>query len=54
MLESIMLGVQYGLMGAATLASFIVGFAVTLPVIALVAVAISAVLSWGDRKNGKQ
>ena len=54
MLESIMLGVEYGLMGAATLASFIIGFAVTLPVVALVAVAISAILSWGDRKNVQQ
>lgn len=51
MLESILLGVQYGLMGAATLASFIVGFAVTLPVIVLIAVIVSAILSWGDRKH---
>lgn len=51
MLESILLGVQYGLMGAATLASFIVGFAVTLPVIVLVAVIVLAILSWGDRKH---
>jgi preprotein translocase subunit SecG len=51
MLESILLGVQYGLMGAATLASFIVGFAVTLTVIVLIAVIVLAILSWGDRKH---